>query len=292
MFRGSIVALVTPMDEQGHIDFPCLSRLVDFHLQNKTDGIVVVGTTGESGTLDVAEQRQLITHVVAQVARRIPVIAGTGTVATAKTIELTRQAMELQVDACLLMTPPYVKPTQEGLFRHYEQVAKAVAVPQILYNVPGRTVCDLLPETVERLAKLPNIVGIKEATGSMTRLQELRERCGEHFDLFSGDDITAKEFILNGGRGVISVTANVAPLAMAQMCKAASEGDIEKANALDEQLSELHHALFLEANPIPCKFALHEMGLIPSGIRLPLTPLSAPYHEAMRSALRKAGIKI
>lgn len=290
MFRGSIVALATPMDGRGTIDFDSLTRLVDFHLQNKTDGIVVAGTTGESGTLMAAEKERLIAHVVEQVAGKIPVIAGTGAVATTKTIELTRRAMELGVDGCLLMTPPYVKPTQEGLFRHFEQVAHAVPIPQILYNVPGRTGCDLLPETIERLAKLPNIVGIKEATGQLERLHEILQRCGSGLDLLSGDDITAKDFILQGGKGVISVTANVAPKAMAEMCQAAIAHDGARAQVLNEPLIDLHHALFLEANPIPCKFALQEMGLIPEGIRLPLTPLSQRYHTTLRAALQKAGI--
>jgi 4-hydroxy-tetrahydrodipicolinate synthase len=290
MFHGSIVALVTPMDQSGEIDLAALEKLVEFHVSNKTDAIVAVGTTGESATLSEMEHCRLIRQVVEFSAGRIPVIAGTGANSTTEAIDLTRCAMEAGADACLLVTPYYNKPTQEGLYLHHKAVAEAVAIPQILYNVPGRTACDMLPDTVARLADIANIVGIKEATGDLQRAREIIERCGDKLDVFSGDDATALEFMLLGGRGDISVTANVAPRAMHDMCKAAIGGDRETAQKINQPLEILHEKLFVEANPIPVKWALHEMGMIGPGIRLPLTPLSEPYRATIREALKAAGV--
>lgn len=290
MIAGSMVALVTPMDAQGRLDWDSLSRLVDFHLQEGTDAIVAVGTTGESATLDVDEHVQVIRKVVDQVKGRIPVIAGTGANCTREAVALTQAAKDAGVDACLLVTPYYNKPTQEGLYQHFRHIAEAVAIPQILYNVPGRTVCDMLPETVERLARIENIVGIKEATGDLQRAKELLARVPSDFAVYSGDDATAVELMLMGGQGNISVTANVAPRAMHELCVAAMAGEAAKARAIHERLLPLHKNLFIEANPIPVKWALHEMGLIPEGIRLPLTWLSPRCHETVRQALQQTGI--
>ncbi len=290
MFHGSMVALVTPMHEDGSVDDGALARLVEFHIENGTDAIVAVGTSGESATLDPEEHCALVRRVVGLVHGRVPVIAGTGANSTTEAIELTRCAMEAGADACLLVTPYYNKPTQEGLYRHHKAIAEAVAIPQILYNVPGRTSVDMLPETVERLASVSNIVGIKDATGNLERGRELIARCGDRMDILSGDDATAMELILAGGKGDISVTANVAPRAMHEMCAAALAGDRERATAINETLMPLHKNLFVESNPIPVKWALYEMGLIPPGIRLPLTPLAESYHETVREALRKAGV--
>jgi len=290
MFHGSMVALVTPMRADGSLDMAALADLVEFHVEQGSDAIIAVGTTGESPTLDHEEHCAVIARVVDVAAGRIPVIAGTGANSTREAIELTRCGMEAGADACLLVVPYYNKPTQEGLYRHYRAVAEAVAIPQILYNVPGRTITDMLPETVERLANIPNIVGIKEATGNLERARQLMDCCGDRIDIYSGDDATAMELMLMGGRGDISVTANVAPKLMQQMCAAALAGDRATAEALNERLMPLHQKLFVEANPIPVKWALTEMGRIPPGIRLPLTPLSAPFHETLREALRSAGV--
>jgi 4-hydroxy-tetrahydrodipicolinate synthase len=292
MFHGSMVALVTPMHEGGDLDHEGLSRLVEFHIENGTDGIVAVGTTGESATVDEQEHCDLIREIVGLVQGRIPVIAGTGANSTREAIDLTRCAMEAGADACLLVTPYYNKPTQEGLYLHHKAVADAVPVPQILYNVPGRTACDMLPETVERLSHVSNIVGIKEATGNLQRTRDILERCGGRLDVYSGDDATAMELIFAGAKGVISVTANVAPRAMHDMCEAALGGNRQAAEAIDQRLQALHRDLFLESNPIPVKWALHAMGLIPPGIRLPLTVLSDKYHDAVRDALKEAGVSI
>ncbi len=289
MFHGSMVALVTPMREDGAVDDESLAGLIDFHVTHGTDAIVAVGTTGESATLDEKEHCAVIRRVVELAAGRIPVIAGTGANSTTEAISLTRCALEAGADACLLVTPYYNKPTQEGLYLHHKAVAEAVPIPQILYNVPGRTAVDMLPETVDRLSHISNIVGIKEATGDLDRMKEILNRCGDRLDLYSGDDATAREFVLGGGKGVISVTANVAPQAMHDMCAAALAGDRATAEAIDARLSALHRDLFAESNPIPVKWALHEMGLIPPGIRLPLTPLSPQYHDTVRAALRQAG---
>jgi 4-hydroxy-tetrahydrodipicolinate synthase len=289
MIQGSIVALVTPMAEDGALDFDSLDRLVEFHIEQGTDALVAVGTTGESATLDEAEHCEVIRRVVARAAGRIPVIAGTGANCTREAIALTRKAQDLGADACLLVTPYYNKPTQEGLYRHYRTLAEAVDIPQILYNVPGRTACDLQPATVARLAPIPNIVGIKEATGQLERAAEIRRLCGPDFLLYSGDDATACEFCLQGGHGVISVTANVAPRLMHEMCAAARAGDRATARDIDARLEGLHRDLFIESNPIPVKWAVHAMGLIPPGIRLPLTWLSDGCHAPVREALRRAG---
>ncbi len=289
MFHGSIVALVTPMHADGAVDHESLEKLVEFHVNNGTDGIVAMGTTGESATFDEKEHCGVIRDVVRMVRGRIPVIAGTGANSTREAIDLTRCGMQGGADACLLVTPYYNKPTQEGLFLHHKRVAETVPIPQILYNVPGRTCCDMLPETVERLSSIPNIVGIKEATGDLDRAREILKRCGDRLDLYSGDDATAMEFIFLGGKGDISVTANVAPAAMHAMCAAALAGDRSKAEEINGGIAELHKVLFVESNPIPVKWALHEMGLIPPGIRLPLTPLAVRYHDPVRKALKNAG---
>ena len=290
MISGSMVALVTPMDAQGALDWDSLSKLVEFHLQEGTNAIVAVGTTGESATLTVDEHIEVVRRVVDQVNGRIPVIAGTGANSTTEAIELTELAKGVGADACLLVTPYYNQPTQEGLYRHFRAIAEAVAIPQILYNVPGRTVCDMLPETVERLSKVPNIIGIKEATGDLQRAREVIERVGQDFLVYSGDDPTAVEMMLLGGKGNISVTANVAPRAMSDLCAAAMRGEDAIARAINDRLMPLHKALFLESNPIPVKWALHEMGLIPEGIRLPLTWLSERCHEPLRQAMRQTGV--
>jgi 4-hydroxy-tetrahydrodipicolinate synthase len=278
------------MHGDGALDEVSLRKLVDFHVENGTEAIIAVGTTGESATLDHEEHCHVIRLVVEHAAGRVPVIAGTGANSTTEAIELTRCAMEVGADACLLVTPYYNKPTQEGLYLHFKAVAEAVPVPQILYNVPGRTAVDMLPETVERLAAIPNIIGIKEATGNLERAREIIGRCGDKLDLYSGDDATATECMLLGARGDISVTANVAPRAMHEMCAAALAGDAERARELNASLEALHSDLFVEANPIPVKWALAEMGLIPSGIRLPLTPLSGQYHAQVRAALQRAAV--
>ncbi|SDU43344.1 4-hydroxy-tetrahydrodipicolinate synthase [Geopseudomonas guangdongensis] len=290
MISGSIVALVTPMDAQGNLDWDSLTRLVDFHLQEGTNAIVAVGTTGESATLDVSEHVAVIRHMVKQVAGRIPVIAGTGANSTREAIELTASAKAAGADACLLVTPYYNKPTQEGLYLHHKAIAEAVAIPQILYNVPGRTACDMLPDTIARLSTVANIIGVKEATGDLARGREVLDKVSGDFLVYSGDDATAVELILMGGKGNISVTANVAPRAMSEMCAAAMRGEAEAARAINQRLMPLHQKLFCEANPIPVKFALHEMGLIPEGIRLPLTWLSQDCQEPLRQAMRQAGV--
>lgn len=290
MIRGSIVALVTPMHPDGSLDKLRLDNLIEYHVAQGSDALVAVGTTGESATLDEEEHCAVIRQFVETVAGRIPVIAGTGANSTREAIDLTRSAKNSGADACLLVTPYYNKPTQEGLYRHYKAIAEAVEIPQILYNVPGRTACDLLPETVGRLAGIPNIAGIKEATGDLSRITRIQELGGADFPLYSGDDVTACEFCLQGGVGVISVTANVAPALMHQMCAAAIEGDRERALEIDAALSALHKQLFIESNPIPAKWAAHEMGLIDRGIRLPLTWLREDCHAAVRDAMRQAGV--
>lgn len=290
MISGSLVALATPMDSRGGLDWQALERLVDFHLEQGTDGIVAVGTTGESATLDMAEHKEAIRRVVDQVAGRIPVIAGTGANSTREAVELTEAARSVGADACLLVTPYYNKPTQEGLYQHFRFIADAVAVPQILYNVPGRTACDMLPETVERLADISNIIGIKEATGDLQRARELIDRVADRMAVYSGDDPTAVELILMGGKGNVSVTANVAPRAMHELCKAALEGNADLARQMNESLMPLHKAMFIESNPIPVKWALHEMGMMTDTLRLPLTSLSPRCHETVRAALRECGI--
>ncbi|WP_443690963.1 4-hydroxy-tetrahydrodipicolinate synthase, partial [Pseudomonas sp.] len=265
---------------------------VDFHLQEGTNAIVAVGTTGESATLDVSEHIEVIRRVVAQVAGRIPVIAGTGANSTREAVELTNNAKNAGADACLLVTPYYNKPTQEGLYQHFKFIAEAVDIPQILYNVPGRTACDMLADTAVRLSTVPNIIGIKEATGDLQRAKDILARVSSDFLVYSGDDATAVELMLLGGKGNISVTANVAPRAMSDLCAAAMRGDAVTARAIHEKLMPLNKTLFIESNPIPVKWALHEMGLIPDGIRLPLTWLSEPCHEPLRQALRQSGVLV
>ena len=290
MIRGSLVALVTPMTETGDIDYPVLRGLIEWHLEQGTDAIVSVGTTGESATLDETEHCAVIAYTVEQVAGRVPVIAGTGANATREAIALTHRAQQAGADACLLVTPYYNKPTQEGLFQHHKAVAEAVDIPQILYNVPGRTSVDMLPETVARLATIPNIVGIKEATGDIERIRVLRTCTGPGFAIYSGDDATACAAILQGADGDISVTANVAPAAMHAMCVAALAGETEQAKALDAKLAGLHQHLFVESNPIPVKWALARMGKVDTGIRLPLTVLSESSQSVVDNALLDAGI--
>ncbi len=290
MFQGSMVALVTPMTEDGRVDEQSMRTLIDWHVEQGTDAIVAVGTTGESATLDEDEHCRVIRQAVEFCDGRIPVIAGTGANSTTEAIALTRCAQEAGADACLLVTPYYNKPTQEGLYLHHKRVAEEVDIPQILYNVPGRTACDMVPETVARLAQIENIIGIKEATGDVSRVAQLRAGCGDEFALYSGDDATGCEFILSGGQGVISVTANIAPQQMSEMCRAALAGDREGAISIDNGISCLHRDLFLEANPIPVKWALAEMGRIPNGIRLPLTWLSEKYQGELRNSMRQAGL--
>ncbi len=292
MFRGSIVAIITPMHTDGGLDPECLRKLVEFHIEQGTDGIVAVGTTGESPTLNHQEHMEVVRTVIEQVAGRVPVIAGTGSNSTAEALEMTQKAKELSADACLLVTPYYNKPTQEGLYQHFKRIAETVTIPQILYNVPGRTACDLLPETVARLAVLPNIVGIKDATGKLARVAQHLAMCPAEFVLLSGDDATALEFMLQGGKGVISVTANVAPKAMHNLCALALAGDAQGARAVDQTLAQLHQKLFLEANPIPVKWAVQQMGLADGGIRLPLLPLSATHQPAVREAMHAAGVNL
>jgi len=289
MFQGSMVALVTPMTADNQLDFEALDRLVEFHLANGTDAIVAVGTTGESATLDFDEHNTLIQAVVERVRGRVPVIAGTGANSTSEALHLSRHARDAGADACLLVTPYYNKPTQEGLYQHFKLIAEEIAIPHILYNVPGRTAVDMLPDTVERLSRIPNIVGIKEAS-TLERIVELLSRCDEHFAVLSGDDPIAAEAILRGARGVISVTANVAPRAIHELCQAALAGDRERVASLDQTLQGLHKALFLESNPIPVKWAVQQLGLIGSGIRLPLTPLSEALRPQVRAAMESAGI--
>jgi 4-hydroxy-tetrahydrodipicolinate synthase len=288
MIQGSIPALVTPMEEDGSLDFARLRQLIEFHIGQGTNGIVAVGTTGESATLDMEEHCEVIRVVVEQVRGRIPVVAGTGSNSTAEAIRLTKDAREVGADACLLVTPYYNKPTQEGLFLHHKAVAEAVDIPQILYNVPGRTGCDMLPATVARLASIPNIIGIKEATGNLARLTDIRSLTAPDFLLFSGDDATSREFCLAGGNGVISVTANVAPRLMSRMVAAALAKDREQAESIDAKLAGLHRHLFVESNPIPAKWAVCELGLIHKGIRLPLTWLSEGCQDVVRAAMAQA----
>ncbi len=288
--RGSLVAIVTPMTDDGALDLDALRRLVDWHIAQGTDGIVIVGTTGESPTVSYDEHCTLIRVAVEQAAGRVPVIAGTGANSTAEAIELTECAKRAGAQAGLSVVPYYNKPTQEGLYQHYRTIAEAVDLPLILYNVPGRTVADLANDTALRLAAVPGIVGIKDATGSMERAGDLLRRAPQDFAIYSGDDASAMPFMLLGGHGVISVTANVAPKLMHEMCVAAFEGNLPRARELNNMLLPLHSKLFVEANPIPVKWACTELGLIPSGLRLPLTPLSAGLHETVRDALRHANL--
>lgn len=288
MIKGSIVALVTPMHEDGGLDRESLARLVEFHIAEGTDAIVAVGTTGESATLDEREHLRVIEQVIEQVAGRIPVIAGTGANSTSEAISWTRQAQQAGADACLLVTPYYNKPTQEGLYQHHRRIAEQVDIPQILYNVPGRTACDMLSATVARLAEIPNIIAVKEATGDLRRINEIKDLCGDKFGLYSGDDATTCDFCLRGGIGAISVTANVAPRQMHEMIMAAIAGDEVRAKQIDSRLAALHKKLFVESNPIPVKWAVREMGFIKPGIRLPMTWLSNMFEDDVRAAMNQA----
>ncbi|MGE3296565.1 MAG: 4-hydroxy-tetrahydrodipicolinate synthase [Porticoccaceae bacterium] len=291
MIIGSIVALVTPMlPGTEAIDYPALRRLVDWHRAAGTAAIVAVGTTGESPTLSVEEHLRVVEVCVEQAAGRLPIIAGTGANSTAEAIELTAGARERGADACLLVTPYYNKPTQEGLYRHHRAIAEAVDIAQVLYNVPGRTGCDMLADTVVRLAQVPNIVGIKEATGDLERARDLIARCPEDFAVYSGDDATAMDLMLLGGKGNIGVTANVAPEQMRDLCDAALAGDREGAAAINARLVPLHRALFVESNPIPVKWAVAQLGLMADVLRLPLTPLSSDLHARVREAMHGAGL--
>lgn len=290
MIQGSIVALVTPMRASGEVDNDSLKRLVEFHIQQGTDALVAVGTTGESATLNEQEHCAVIRSVVEFADGKIPVIAGTGANSTTEAIALTQAGKKAGASACLLVTPYYNKPTQEGLYQHYKAVAEAVDIDQILYNVPGRTACDMLPETVERLSAIDNIVGVKEATGDLARVEQIRSGCGEGFAMYSGDDATTCEFCLRGGDGVITVTGNVAPRLMHDMVAAAIDGDRETALSLDAQLTGLHNQLFIQANPIPVKWAMAEMGMMEKGIRLPLTWLTEDCFDAVRAAMRQAEV--
>jgi 4-hydroxy-tetrahydrodipicolinate synthase len=290
MIQGSIVALVTPMTEDGAVDEVSLKKLIEFHIEQGTDALVAVGTTGESATLDEDEHCQVIKLTVDTVAGRIPVIAGTGANCTREAIALTQRAKQAGADACLLVTPYYNKPTQEGLFLHYQAIAEAVDIPQILYNVPGRTACDMLPETVGRLAKIKNIVGVKEATGKLERVKQIRDLVGDDFAIYTGDDATSREFCLLGGNGSITVSGNVAPRLVHEMITAAMAGNAEIAADIDTKLAALHKTLFIQANPIPVKWAVAEMGLMQKGIRLPLTWLTEECFEPVRVAMHQAGV--
>lgn len=289
MFKGSMVALVTPMLQNQNIDFNSLEKLIEWHISAKTEAIIVAGTTGESATLSEAEQEKLIKHVVKQVNKRIPVIAGTGTNATHSSVERTRRAEKYDVDGCLVVTPYYNKPTQNGLYEHYRKISESTSLPIILYNVPGRTCCDLLPETVERLRNFSNIVGIKDATADMNRVTVTLQRCGNDFGIYSGDDATSLDLMQHGGHGIISVTANIVPHKMRHLCDAALKKDFVSAKNINDGLMALHKKLFLEANPIPTKWALNQMGMIEDAIRLPLLPLDPKFHDELKTALEEAG---
>ncbi len=288
MLRGSLVAIVTPMHEDGSLDIGAFRQLVDWHIAEGTNGVVVVGTTGESPSVDFEEHCLLIKTAVEQVQGRIPVIAGTGANSTREAIELQAFAKRAGADMALSVVPYYNKPTQEGLYRHFKAIAEAVDIPMVVYNVPGRTVCDMQNDTALRLAQVPNIVGIKDATGDLERGSDLIRRAPKGFALYSGDDGTCLALTLMGGDGVISVTANVAPRAMAQMCKAAFSGDLQRARARNNALLGLHRHLFVEANPIPVKWVLQQMGRVQGGIRLPLTSLSSSFHDLLRAAMEQA----
>jgi len=290
MFTGSMVAMVTPMHDDGSVDWTALERLVDHHVAEGTDAIVSVGTTGESATLNHDEHGEVIARTVKAVAGRIPVIGGTGANSTAEAISLTRHAAEVGVDACLLVVPYYNKPPQEGLYQHFKAIADAVSIPQILYNVPGRTGVDMQNDTTLRLAEIDNIVAIKDATNDLDRGRDLISRAPQDFLIYSGEDGTACELMISGGKGTISVTANAAPNLMHRMCQAAIAGGAGSARALNNQLAELHKAMFVESNPIPAKWAVAQQGLMGEGIRLPLLPLSSQCHDEVRSAMSGAGV--
>lgn len=292
MFKGSLVALATPFDSDNRVDYRSLKALIDFHVSEGTDGLVVAGTTGEAATLTKPEHVELIERAVALVDGRMPVIAGTGSNSTQQTIDLSLAVGGSGIDAYLVVVPYYNKPMQEGMVRHFTAIADAVEKPVIMYNVPGRTVADMQAVTVGRLASHANILGIKEATGNIERLRQIKALVDDDFMLYSGDDFTALEFLQNGGHGIVTVSGNVVPAAIATLCKLAAAGDHDPAKRLDDTLQALNKALFVESNPIPVKWALHQMGLIPSGLRLPLTEFSPQYHGQMRAGLAMAGVKL
>ena len=290
MIQGSLVAIVTPMFADGSLDLPSLRALIDWHIAEGTDGIVIVGTTGESPTVSVDEHCELIKVAVEHTAKRIPIIAGTGGNSTAEAIALTRYAREVGADASLQVVPYYNRPTQEGMYQHFKTIAEAVDLPVILYNVPGRTVADMSNATMLRLAKLPGVIGVKDATGNLGRGIDLMRLAPSSFAVYSGDDATAMALMLCGAKGNISVTANVAPRAMHELCAAARAGKVAEAVAINNRLVPLHEKLFVEPNPVPVKWALAEMGKMPAGLRLPLVPLSVELHDTVRGALREAGL--
>ena len=292
MWKGSLVALATPFDEHNRIDYDALERLIDFHIEQGSDGLVIAGTTGESATLEIAEHVELITRAAHYVDGRITVIAGTGSNATQQTINLSQEVSSSAIDGYLLVVPYYNKPVQDGIYHHFSAIADAVDKPIMLYNVPGRTVTDILPETVARLAEHANIVALKDATGDMQRLQDQKALVQDDFLYFSGDDFTTLDFIRLGGHGVVTVSGNVAPNAVAALCKAAAAGNHDDARAIDDSLQALNTALFVESNPIPVKWALQQMGMIGGGIRLPLTPFAGKYHAQMMTALKTAGVTL
>lgn len=290
MYKGCFVAMVTPMLDDGAIDYVHLEKLIEFHVEQGSDGLVIAGTTGESATLDFDEHCEFLNRSREMIGGRLPMIAGTGANSTSEAIHLTRCAKEARADVALLVTPYYNKPSQQGLYLHHKAIAEAVDIEQILYNVPGRTACDMQPETVQRLSAVGNIIGIKEATGDLERLRQIQQLVPSDFCLLSGDDSTTREFILQGGHGSISVTANVAPAMMAEMCRAALDKDADRALRIDQSLADLHRLLFVEANPIPVKWATAQMGLNGPTMRLPMTELDARYHDQIRAALQSAGI--
>jgi 4-hydroxy-tetrahydrodipicolinate synthase len=290
MIKGSIVAIVTPMHADGSLDYPGLRKLIDWHIAEGTDGIVIVGTTGESATVSVEEHCELIKLAVEHTKGRIPIIAGTGGNSTDEAIRLTQYAKDVGADAALLVVPYYNRPTQEGMYRHFKAIAEAVELPVILYNVPGRTVADMSNDTVLRLARIPNIVGLKDATGNIGRGAELLRLAPKSFAVYSGDDPTAMALMFCGGAGNISVTANVAPRAMHELCVAAMNGETARAIEINNKVIPLHAKLFVEPNPVPVKWAMAEMGLMPAGLRLPLAPLAAEFHDTVRAAMREAGV--
>lgn len=290
MIKGSLVAIVTPMHADGSLDLPCLRKLIDWHIAEGTDGIVIVGTTGESPTVSVEEHCELIRVAVEHTNKRIPIIAGSGGNSTAEAIALTTYAKEIGADASLQVVPYYNRPTQEGMYQHFKKIAESVDLPVILYNVPGRTVADMSNETMLRLAQVKGIIGVKEATGNIGRNTDLIRQAPASFAVYSGDDPTAMALMFCGGKGNISVTANVAPRAMHELCAAAMRGDIATAVEINNRMLPLHNKLFVEPNPLPVKWAMKEMGLIPEGMRLPLVPMAAQYHETVRAALRESGV--
>ena len=292
MFKGSLIALVTPFDSDNRVDYACLKRLIDFHIDQGSNGLVIAGTTGEAATLSRVEHAELIARSVEISAGRLPVVAGTGSNSTEQTIILSREIGDSGIDAYLLVVPYYNKPMQEGMYRHFSTIADAVDKPVMMYNVPGRTVADMLPETVGRLAKHDNIFGIKEATGDIDRLIEIQQLVSDDFMLYSGDDFTLLPFIEQGGHGVVTVSGNVVPRAVAELCRLAMAGEAAQAKALDGTLQSLNKALFVESNPIPVKWALAEMGLMESHLRLPLTDYDGQYHAQMRAAMAEAGVEL